>query len=210
MTDRNMKLNIFAFVVLGVTSVVALLAISYMYRSDRAGWDVVPGKNATEVELTCSGGYAISALYYAPDAGGIMRRLALKVVAGNSARYFDMMPAMSGSGARYADKDEVYSFWEHQDEFTFYKKDINLAVCRKMVSKPAGCKMTEAAARSIAERSCIKGGGALSAGMYNKNSKTWWFDANLNSTRRGCNPACVVSEQTRTAEINWRCTGLMR
>lgn len=210
MLDKNIRLNIFVFVVLGVTSVVALIAILSMYQADRAGWNVIPGKNATEVELSCTGGYDISALYYAPDADGIMRRLALKVVVGKSARYFDMVPAISGSGARYADKDEVFSFWEHQDEFTLYKNDQSLAVCRKTASKPAGCSMTESAARTIAERTCIKGGGALSAGIYNENTKTWWFDANLNSARRGCNPACVVNDQTGTAEINWRCTGLMR
>ncbi|OGZ34350.1 MAG: hypothetical protein A2174_03795 [Candidatus Portnoybacteria bacterium RBG_13_41_18] len=70
--------------------------------------------------------------------------------------------------------------------------------------------MTEAEARLIAEQTCIKGGEALtSGGIYNANSKTWWFDANLNSTQQGCNPACVVSEETKTAEINWRCTGLI-
>lgn len=69
--------------------------------------------------------------------------------------------------------------------------------------------MTEAEARVIAEKSCIKGGEALGAGTYNSNSQTWWYDANLNATRPGCSPACVVSEQTKTAEINWRCTGLI-
>jgi len=69
--------------------------------------------------------------------------------------------------------------------------------------------MTEAEARSIAEKTCIKGGESLSAGDYNENTKTWWFDANLNAVREGCNPACVVSEVTKTAEINWRCTGLI-
>jgi hypothetical protein len=69
--------------------------------------------------------------------------------------------------------------------------------------------MTEAEARVIAEKSCIKGAEALGAGTYNSNSQTWWYDANLNATRPGCNPACVVSEQTKTAEINWRCTGLI-
>ena len=68
--------------------------------------------------------------------------------------------------------------------------------------------LTESEARTIAEKSCIKGGEALGSGSYNENSKTWWFDANLNSTREGCNPACVVSEETKTAEVNWRCTGL--
>lgn len=70
--------------------------------------------------------------------------------------------------------------------------------------------LTEAEARAIAEKSCIKGGEALTTGgTYNANSKTWWFDANLNTTQEGCNPACVVSETTKTAEINWRCTGLI-
>jgi hypothetical protein len=67
--------------------------------------------------------------------------------------------------------------------------------------------MSETNARAIAEATCIKGGGALSAGIHNEGTKTWWFDANLNATKPGCNPACVVSEETKTAEINWRCTG---
>lgn len=68
--------------------------------------------------------------------------------------------------------------------------------------------LAEPAAKEIAEKSCIKGGEALSTGTYNPNTKTWWFDANLNATREGCHPACVVSQETKTAEINWRCTGL--
>lgn len=62
-------------------------------------------------------------------------------------------------------------------------------------------------AERIAEQYCIKGGEALGMGTYNESTRTWWFDANLNATREGCNPACVVSEDTRTAEINWRCNG---
>jgi len=69
--------------------------------------------------------------------------------------------------------------------------------------------MTEREARTIAVQTCIKGGGTLSSDPeHNEATKTWWYDANLNATREGCNPACVVSEETRTAEINWRCTGL--
>jgi hypothetical protein len=62
-------------------------------------------------------------------------------------------------------------------------------------------------AAAIAERDCIKGGETLEPGIYNEATRTWWFDANLNATRPGCNPACVVSEDTGIAEINWRCTG---
>jgi len=69
--------------------------------------------------------------------------------------------------------------------------------------------LTEAQARVIAEKACIKGGEALSTGVYNEGTRTWWFDANLDSVHEGCNPACVVSEETQFAEINWRCTGLV-
>jgi hypothetical protein len=77
---------------------------------------------------------------------------------------------------------------------------------KNTINQPA---LSEQTARIIAEQSCVKGGEALSVGVYNENSQTWWFDANLNAAREGCNPACVVSESTKTAEINWRCTGLI-
>jgi hypothetical protein len=67
--------------------------------------------------------------------------------------------------------------------------------------------LTEVEARSIAESACIKGGKVLGVGTYNDFTRTWWFDANLNATQKGCNPACVVDGATKTVEINWRCTG---
>ncbi len=85
--------------------------------------------------------------------------------------------------------------------FVIYNGDI--------ATKNKGGSLSESEARAIAEKTCIKGGESLSAGSYNENSKTWWFDANLNATQQGCNPACVVSEDTRTAKINPRCTGLI-
>jgi hypothetical protein len=69
--------------------------------------------------------------------------------------------------------------------------------------------LSESEAKAIAEKTCIKGGESLAPGNYNEYTKTWWFDANLNTEKEGCNPACVVSEKTKTAEINWRCTGLI-
>jgi hypothetical protein len=67
--------------------------------------------------------------------------------------------------------------------------------------------LTENAAEKIAENTCIKDGETLGAGSYNEGTKTWWFDANLNSTQEGCSPACVVDDVTKMAELNWRCTG---
>jgi len=90
---------------------------------------------------------------------------------------------------------------------------FTLSGCQQSSSKTPdsskNSKMTVEEAKIIAEKTCIKGGESLADIYYNENSKTWWFDANLNSTKEGCNPACVVSEETKTAEINWRCTGLV-
>ena len=52
---------------------------------------------------------------------------------------------------------------------------------------------------------CSKAGNVLESAFYNENTKTWWFGMDIE--KEGCSPACVVSEETFTAEINWRCTG---
>lgn len=46
---------------------------------------------------------------------------------------------------------------------------------------------------------------------YNAITKTWWFDIERmpEIEKDGCNPACVVNEETLTSEVNWRCTGLV-
>lgn len=45
---------------------------------------------------------------------------------------------------------------------------------------------------------------------YNGITRTWWIDLKrvTGMEKDGCNPACVVNEETKTAEVNWRCTGL--
>jgi len=63
-------------------------------------------------------------------------------------------------------------------------------------------------ARVIAESSnCTSNASIIGEGSYNSNSKTWWFD--LDIEKQGCNPSCVVSAETGNTEINWRCTGLL-
>lgn len=42
----------------------------------------------------------------------------------------------------------------------------------------------------------------------NEGTRTWWI--NLNMTKQGCSPACVIHTDTKQAEINWRCTGLVQ
>lgn len=77
--------------------------------------------------------------------------------------------------------------------------------CEFAVCPPVNSIISETEARTIAEKSCIKGGETLASGIYNEKTKTWWYVANLNSVREGCTPACVVDEQTKTAGINWHC-----
>ena len=62
-----------------------------------------------------------------------------------------------------------------------------------------------AEAQEIAKSSC----GALKAAepVCNENTKSWWLD--LAIEQAGCAPACVVHTDTKVAEINWRCTGLI-
>ncbi|MEW5996032.1 MAG: hypothetical protein AB1657_00345 [Candidatus Micrarchaeota archaeon] len=63
-------------------------------------------------------------------------------------------------------------------------------------------------ARSIAEASpCVERGNLTDTYVFNENTRTWWID--MDTVAPGCAPACVVSEDTATAEINWRCTGAL-
>ncbi len=66
-------------------------------------------------------------------------------------------------------------------------------------------------ARSIAVGSeCVEKGKIGASEGFNEHSGTWWFTLDMKPefAKDGCSPACVVTEETRSAEINWRCTGL--
>ena len=43
--------------------------------------------------------------------------------------------------------------------------------------------------------------------ICNEITGTWWI--NLDIEKEGCSPACVIDVETKMAEINWRCTGLL-
>jgi putative hemolysin len=66
--------------------------------------------------------------------------------------------------------------------------------------------MSLADARQIASQSaCLQSGTLKDTAVYNPNSNTWWID--MAADKPNCNPACVVDVKTKTAEVNWRCTG---
>ncbi|MBN2042296.1 MAG: hypothetical protein JW754_00655 [Candidatus Aenigmarchaeota archaeon] len=69
-------------------------------------------------------------------------------------------------------------------------------------------EMTIEEAMEIAKNSdCVKEGKLTDKYFYNEYTGTWWI--NMNTKKPGCSPACVVSDKTGTAEINWRCTGAL-
>ncbi len=71
---------------------------------------------------------------------------------------------------------------------------------------PTDCLgMSFSDAMAIAGEQC--GDNATMNRICNEGTKTWWIDMDI--VRPGCSPACVVNVETRTAEINWRCTGLL-
>lgn len=69
----------------------------------------------------------------------------------------------------------------------------------------------EVLAIAMESKECSMAGILTDEYFYNENSKTWWIDLERmpELENDGCNPACVVSEETKTAEVNWRCAGLV-
>ena len=65
-------------------------------------------------------------------------------------------------------------------------------------------------ARKIAIISeCGEQGSLKDIHLCNEYTGTWWIDLQPLTEEPGCNPACVVNVNTKTAGINWRCTGVM-
>jgi hypothetical protein len=69
-----------------------------------------------------------------------------------------------------------------------------------------GMGYDEAKALALAG-ACGQEGGLLDAHYCNEGTKTWWIDMDVQKS--GCSPACVVNVETKTSEINWRCTGAL-
>jgi hypothetical protein len=72
-----------------------------------------------------------------------------------------------------------------------------------------GFEMNYSDARKIAKENCVQGS-LKDEHFCNDSTGTWWIDFAPNEPKEGCNPACVVNIETETAEINWRCTGLIQ
>lgn len=78
--------------------------------------------------------------------------------------------------------------------------------CQRFWEDP--CSFTKNQAVAIAEESaCIIEGKLTETIYYNDYTRTWWID--MSADAPGCAPACVISEKTGAAQINWRCTGVI-
>ena len=117
-------------------------------------------------------------------------------------------------------KQTCLRIWEEPCQITNFDECV-AAGYPAMESHPRQCRipdgtvfveelssLTQEDAQSLAEQSsCTEQGPLTGTSFYNFNTRTWWFD--LDIQKEGCNPACVVSEDTLQAEINWRCTGAL-
>ncbi|MBC8448271.1 MAG: LysM peptidoglycan-binding domain-containing protein [Chloroflexi bacterium] len=76
------------------------------------------------------------------------------------------------------------------------------------VDKTTGARLSYQEALQIAQDSeCLEQGQLKETHFCNENTGTWWID--LDIVEPGCAPACVINVNDNTAEINWRCTGLL-
>ncbi len=79
------------------------------------------------------------------------------------------------------------------------------------VSNETGATMSFSEASEIAINSeCGTQGTLKDTYFCNEYTGTWWIDLKPLNEQPGCNPACVVNVNTKTAEINWRCTGVIQ
>jgi hypothetical protein len=74
-------------------------------------------------------------------------------------------------------------------------------------TSPAGKSMTITEAYILASKYCLTGSFSTEVSC-NDITGTWWINFNPDTPKQGCSPACVVDINQKTAEINWRCTGL--
>ena len=76
------------------------------------------------------------------------------------------------------------------------------------VSSENGTKMSLSEARKIAINSEFANQGTLKdTYSCNEGTSTWWIDMKPTIEHPGCSPAYVVNINTKSVEINWRCTG---
>ncbi len=86
-------------------------------------------------------------------------------------------------------------------------EDLNLKECSLDGTES---KMTLEEAREISlTGGCSEEGLVGVLADCNSGTGTWWIEFTPTEVKEGCYPACVVNVETKEAEVNWRCAGLI-
>ena len=112
------------------------------------------------------------------------------------------VPAYKNQGTLILQKDNPSGLPKHDDAL-----EIPVFFAEGKTILPLSPDEALAIARE--SRDCSMAGILTDEFFYNESSQTWWIDLERmpELEKDGCNPACVVSEETRGAVVNWRCTG---
>ena len=116
------------------------------------------------------------------------------------------IPEYKNNGTLILRKDNPSGLSEHDDALeipVFFEESGEGEIILPLSSD-------EALVIAQESKECSMAGILTDEYFYNENSKTWWIDLERmpELEKDGCNPACVVSEETKMAEVNWRCMGL--
>lgn len=93
------------------------------------------------------------------------------------------------------------------EEWAYYRGECERGIC--IIRENGVVNMSRAEALAIAIQSECMNEGTLAGNYYcNPVTGTWWVDLDVPDPG-SCNPACVINISSGSAEINWRCTGLI-
>ncbi len=83
------------------------------------------------LSLTCDNGSTMLLTYYSPDEMDALSNLTVDVFNNGTKTSYNMISAVSASGARYTTPagEEEYSIWEHQGSFAFMQGETEITSC---------------------------------------------------------------------------------
>ncbi len=119
-------------IIIAIAAIVLLSSVvgAVYYIQSSKNIDFLPPEDAKGISLQCSNGYTGKVTYYDTGKDGMMRRALVVTAQGEDIKQYLMLTAVSASGAKFATRDGVTSFWEHQGEFTFEQNGVSVAICK--------------------------------------------------------------------------------
>lgn len=100
---------------------------------------VIDSSSSSEVDnmnmpiyLSCDNNYGLSLSYYGLSEDGVMQRLSVTGTDGEVMLGYEMIPAISASGAKYQTEDGVFTLWEHQGTFELSENEQVIATCTQI------------------------------------------------------------------------------